>query len=522
MVALALLLEGSASLQAATPDAIENCSSLSGAALAGAAITAASREEGRFTSGSERFTDLPAFCQVEARIARADGGQIALEVWLPEKWNGRYLQAGNGGFAGSIAYRGLAYGLRHGFAVANSDGGHQSIGSDMRWAIDRPGRVADFGHLALHDTAIVAKAIITRYYGRAAARAYFGGCSDGGREALMSLQRYPEQFDGWLVGAPENDFTGVLTAELVLAQASRGRFASISQTQLDALSDLAVQRCDALDGAKDGVIEDPRRCRPNLARLSCTGRRRTDCLDAGQIAAIERVRDGWRDPSGTLVIPGLALSVGTEAAPGQWTRWMSHIAGVGIGWHEDFAQQFFGTFLYRNAGFDLATLDPGAAWREARRQVSADVDAIDPDLSRQRALGRKVIQYHGWSDVSIPPQFSLAYYRAVQKAMGGSVEDFYRLFMVPGLGHCRGGPGANAFGGFGDLATPFEPDRNILAALVRWVEQGRAPDRIVATHYRDNETMKGVERTHPLCVFPRTAHYDGKGKIDEASSFHCR
>ncbi len=521
IAASALALGGATMAQAMARNFDESCRTLSGRTIAGATIGATSSEQGRFAGGDQSFTDLPAFCRVQARIARPDGGYIELEVWLPETWNGRYLQAGNSGFAGSIAYRGLATGVRDGFAVANSDGGHQSVGSDMRWAIDRPGRVADFGHLALHDIAIAAKAIVTRYYGRAAAHAYFAGCSDGGREALMSLQRYPDQFDGWLVGAPENDFTGELTAELVLAQASRGRFGSITQTQLDAISKLALAHCDALDGTEDGVIEDPRRCGSSLALLACNGQTGTACLDPGQIAAIDRARKDWRDPSGTPDIPGLAWSIGTEAAPGQWTGWMSHIAGASIGGHEDYAQQFFGTFLHRDAALDLATLDPGDAWRDARQKTSADVDAIDPDLSRQRALHRKVIQYHGWADVGIPAQFTLAYYGAVQKAMGGSVEDFYRLFMVPGMGHCGGGTGANAFGGFGDLSTPFEPDRNLLAALVRWVERGKAPDRVVATHYRDNDPAKGADRTHPLCVFPRQARYDGKGKIDDASSYHC-
>jgi hypothetical protein len=519
------------SAQAAMPEAAQ-CARLLREAYPTAKITSAEAiSTGEFvpatasagSAAGKALPTLPSFCRAVAILRASAESSISVEVWLPQKWNHRYLQAGNSGFAGSIAYGGMANALRQGFAVASSDGGHRSEGADAKWGMNSPERIADFGNRALHETALFAKALVDAYYGKPAKRSYFSGCSDGGRESLMAAQRYPEEFDGWLVGAPENDFTRLLTTELFLAQVSSKMTDKLSPTQLRAIGQAALSKCDPSDGLNDGLIADPRACHFSVATLICKSIPDGSCLSSAQADAVERLYSGWRDGPRHLYFPGLGDAIGTEGDPGQWQEWLSGmVPDAAAGWHEAYAQQFFEYIVYATPGLDIRSLDPGDAYEAAVAQVSREVDANDTDLSRVRAQGKKIIQFHGWSDVGIPPEYSLSYYQAVEQKLGSDLSDFYRLFMVPGMGHCGGGPGPNRFGQAWDSTTPFDPGRNMLAALVRWVETGQAPDHIIATKYRDDDARKNIVRTRPLCPYPRQAHYLGKGSINTADNFVCR
>lgn len=201
---------------------------------------------------------------------------------------------------------------------------------------------------------------------------------------------------------------------------------------------------------------------------------------------------------------------------------MSDVDKKGAGWHEPYAQEYFSTYIYQDKTLDLSTLDPAKAYVDAFAKASAHVDAIDTDLSKQRAAGKKIIQYHGWSDVGIPVQASIDYHAAVEKTLGGPVDDFYRLFPAPGVGHCGGGPGPNFFGGNSDSSTPFTPDRHALAAVVDWVENGKAPETIVATKFRNDDPKTEIVMQRPICACPKTAHYKGEGATDKPESFECR
>jgi Tannase and feruloyl esterase len=474
----------------------------------------------------ETFNSLPAFCRVSMTLHAAPKSSIDAELWLPAHWNGRYLQAGNGGFAGSIAYAGLAAGVRNGFAVANSDGGHHSVGGDATWGMNDPDKLSDFGNRAILQTALASKRVVAAFYGAPAKRAYFSGCSDGGRESLMAAQRYPEQFDGFLVGAPENDFTGELTTELFLSQASAPLPQPLLPAQLQLAQAAELAACDGADGMVDGLASRPRSCPHTLHALVCQEGAASTCLTASQVNAMTRIDAGWRDAKRGLYFPGLGDAIGTEAEHGQWATWLSGF-GAEPGWHEAYAQQFFEYVVYAKPGLDIRTLDVGDAYQAAVARVGQAVDANDPDLSRVRSAGKKIIQFHGWSDVGIPTEYSLAYYRAVQTRMGvgaggaGDVSDFYRLFLAPGMGHCGGGPGPNSFGQSADSETPFEPRRHLLAALVQWVEQGKPPQSVIATKRLGDAPGGKVLRTRPLCPFPQEARYRGQGSIDDAGSFQC-
>lgn len=474
--------------------------------------------------------ELPAFCRVVGVIRPSADSKIGFELWLPDQWNGRYLQTGNGGFAGIINYGGLAPALRNGFAVASTDDGH--TGRDAVWALGHPQKVVDFGYRALHLTAVTAEEIVTRYYGRRYSHAYFSGCSDGGRESLMEAQRYPDDFDGWLVGAPANDFTGVMTYLLHLAQVGAAMPDPLTPSQIVALSNAALARCDSQDGTKDGVIDDPPRCQFDPAELQCKRALDGKCLTAAQVVAVRAIyEDAVAAGTQARLTPGFRSVLGDEV--GQWPLWIGPVpkhSGLSAPLSQFFAEQFFPYMVYGDPKLDLRKVDLLRAAEDGRRRVGMELNAMDPDLSAVRASGKKIIQYHGSADGVIPPRFSISYYGAVEKYLGRDNRDFYRLFIVPGMEHCGGGPGPDAFGaahdprpyGAGyDAKREFDPASNILAALVRWVENGRPPERIVATKYRDNDPSKGVVRTQPLCVYPGLARWTGRGSPNDARNFVC-
>jgi len=506
-------------------DAMDHCAMASDIAIPGATITSATA----VAAGALKLDDtsldaasLPSFCRVVGVLKPRARSEIHFETWLPDDWNGRYLQAGNGGFAGSIAYAGLVAGLKNGFAVTNQDGGHRSSGAEMKWAVAPEEVIEDFGNRALYETAKASKQFVGAYYGKPAHHAYFSGCSDGGRESLMSAQRYPEQFDGWVVGAPENDFTRELTTELVLTQASRLAKRSLTSAQLALVASTAREQCDTADGVKDGLITDPASCKPSFEQLACKGSDTKQCLSADQIASLTLGYDGLPATDTHAAFSGLRMSIGTEDDAGGWATWMSDVDAKGPGWHEPYAQEYFGTYIYQKADLDLSTLDPQKAYADAFAKAGRHVDALDADLSKQRAAGKKILQYQGLSDVGIPVHASIDYYAEVQKTLGGPVDDFYRLFLAPGMGHCGGGPGPNLFGGTSDAHTPFDPEHNALAAVVDWVEKGKAPASLIATKYKGDDVKAETVMQRPLCPYPQMAHYKGVGDTNQAASFECQ
>lgn len=495
------------------------CERLAGLPVPGGTIDRAEykpRGALREVGGEKLPADLPAFCRVQLRVHPSPKSDIRLEVWLPTNWNGRYLQAGNGGFAGSIRYDALAAGLRNGFATANSDGGHESVGADLRPLAEEPEKIADFGYRAIGATSAAAKSAVKLYYGRAAKRAYFAGCSDGGREAWVAAQRWAAQFDGFLIGAPENDFNREMATELFLSATYRASGETFTKAQLAAISANGIRGCDGADGLIDGLIADPRHCHVDWTPITCPKRSNTSCITPAQVALLERLYRGWTSADGKTFVPGIAASIGTESAPGQWDAWM---AG---GAHEDYTREYFQRLVYRDRSRAITAMNVGDAYKRAEILFGAITDANDPDLSAQRRAGKKIIQYHGWGDIGIPPWYSIDFFERIHALMGDDVSDFYRLFMAPGMGHCEGGPGPNFFGGAGDEVTAFVPSHNLLAALVDWVEAGNAPDRVIATKYRDDDPAKPVLRTRPLCSYPAKAVYDGHGSIDDAANFQCR
>ena len=502
---------------AALPASAATCQSLASLALPHTAIARAEVvAAGAFTPPRGRpMTALPAFCRVTGTLQPSADSDIRFEVWLPaQSWNGKFEGVGNGGFAGDINYAGLAASLAGGYATASTDTGHEAGGTDARWALGHPEKVADFGWRAIHETTVAGKAIAKAFYGGETRRSYFSSCSNGGRQALMEAQRFPGDYDGIVAGAPANYWTHLLSNAIWVVQATMADPASyIPAAKLPAVEAAALAACDASDGVQDGVIDRPDKCGFKPASLLCKGANSDNCLTSAQVSALEKILGGIPAPKGQKTFPGFVVG-GMPGANG-WGGW---ITGGAPGQSLAFA---FGTNFFKNIVFDASwdwhTFQPLRDMQTADEKTARALNATDPDLSRFQARGGKLILYHGWSDAAISPLNAINYYKSILSKMGARTDGFVRLFMVPGMQHCGGGPGPSAFGQNGD--GPPDPAHNINAALERWVEGGAAPASIIATKYKSPGV---IERTRPLCPYPQTAHYKGSGSTDDAASFVCR
>jgi hypothetical protein len=467
---------------------------------------------------------LPAFCRVEGILRPTNDSTIRFEVWMPiSAWNGRFEQVGNGGFAGKIWYDFMMPELRRGFAIAATDDGHIE-GSDQSWAIHHPEKVIDFGYRAVHETSVRAKTIVNDFYGEAPAYSYFNGCSDGGREAMMEVQRFPQDFNGIIAGAPANFWTHLMGAaewfELALL---KDPASYIPENKVPAIQAASLAACDALDGVRDGIIEDPRQCHFDPTVLLCKGADNQNCLTGAQVEAARKIYSGLRAPdTGKQIFPG--YEPGAEAAPADWPVDIIGTLPNG-GAIFSLGNWFFADMVYENPAWDFHTFNFDDDVTLADKKLAPILNSDDTDLRQFRERGGKLIQYHGWGDTAIAPLNSINYYESVVQKMGGltSTQDFYRLFMVPGMSHCAYGPGPNTFGGILQYHMPqADAKQDIVDALTQWVEHGVAPDKIVSTKFKDDKPTDGVLMTRPLCSYPNTAKWIGTGSTDDAANFVCK
>jgi hypothetical protein len=523
-IGLALLITA---LLPVAASAQKSCEALANLTLTNATITSATS----VAAGSYKppaapgltapTKDLPAFCRVAGIAKPTADSEIHFEVWLPASgWNGKFEQVGNGGFAGMIPFSGMADPLRHGYATAATDDGHVN-GPDQTWAIGHPEKVVDFGYRAVHETAVQAKAILRAYYGKAAHRNYFVGCSEGGREGLTEAQRYPKDFQGIVAGSPAIHWDALQLRGAWDALALLATPASyIPPAKLPVLQNAAIAACDSIDGAKDGFIENPELCRFHPAVAQCKGDDASNCLTAAQVQAAEKIYGPMKNSqTGAVIGPG--FSPGVEAVPANWPVWITGRSAPQLGIGKLFATFFFRDLVFEDPKWDVQSLNLDRDIKVADDKFGALLNSDDPNLKAFKASGGKLIQYHGWGDAAIPPQGSVDYFESVQKKMGNT-QNFYRLFMVPTMSHCAGGPGATIFGNAGGMEPPQEDaGHDVVLALDRWVEKGVAPDHIIATGFVDNSPAKGVAMTHPLCPYPQVAHYKGTGDIKDAANFVC-
>jgi Tannase and feruloyl esterase len=500
--------------------------------------------------GSAPITGLPAFCRVTATLTPSSDSTIKIEVWLPEtKWNGRFLGTGGGGFQGVINYTELSAGLTAGFAATNSDLGTGSSGCNPLYCgsdgnmgnplaiafgdpaapstglFGHPERIKDFGYRAIHLMTVQGKEIANAFYGHNAHKAYFAGCSTGGQNALMEAQRFPDDYDGILAGAPAFNRTHLHMAGLSLWQdthASPGRF--IQPGQMTVINQAVLKQCVGQDGGAktDTFLTDPRDCHFDPKALLCTGGTLPPaCLTADQVTTMQKYYAGTIDPvNGQVINPGAPRGNETD-----------DVTALGLALQERLPEAAFDglfywvfgpSFGYPASAVNFANFDFHHAVDTVDDQLAAVLNANSTDLDGFRGHGGKLIMYHGWADPLIPSQSSINYFNALVAndshgfqqasfAADGSpalrrTQSYARLFMVPGMYHCSGGPGPNTF----DALTP----------LVTWAETGVAPESLVATKFV-NDTPPAVQMTRPLCVYPKIAKYTGSGSSSIAANFTC-
>jgi feruloyl esterase len=498
------------------------CGSLAQLALANTTITVAeAAPAGGFAPpGGKPNPNLPAFCRVAGVLKPSSDSDIRFEVWMPASgWNGKYHGVGNGGFAGSISYAGLVTAVSRGYAASSTDTGHQAGGIDAGWALGHPEKVIDYGYRAIHETAVTAKAVIRAFYGEGPRRSYFNSCSNGGRQALMEAQRFPEDYDGIIAGAPANYWTHLLSAAAWDVKATLGTPESyFAAAKLPAIQAAVRAACDAQDGVNDGVLEDPSLCRFDAATLLCKGPESDGCLTASQIEALKKIYDGPRDARGRRVFPG--YSPGGEAEAGGWGAWITGPAPEKAAMFL-FATQYFKNIVYQDPAWDFRTFDLERDTKAAVQKTAHILNSNNPDLKRFRARGGKLIVYHGWCDAAIPAQNAIDYFKSVEKKMGAkNAATFVRLFLAPGVQHCGGGSGPDSFGQMNGVEGDAQHDLD--AALERWVEEGVAPERLIASKYKSGTNpASGVVRTRPLCPYPQVARWNGTGGTDDAANFTC-
>ena len=480
---------------AATP-----CEKLAALALPNTTITEAQLvQAGAFTppgaGGDGRaFRTLPAFCRLAATLKPSTDSDIKIEVWLPAAgWNGKFQAVGNGAFNGNIAYPAMAAALGRGYATSSTDTGH--TGNTASWAVGHPEKVVDFGWRAVHEMTVVAKQIIASHYDQAPKFSYWTGCSAGGRQGMKAAQRHPDDFDGIVAGSPGLDWTSRAARAVHVERALQSNpDARLLQPARQLLHTAVVEACDALDGVKDGLIENPQRCKFDPGVLECRGTPEGSCLSKAQVETARLMYSSVVNPRTKRIIAGVA--------PGSELGWTD------LGWTASARATGLDQFRFIVFGDPAWTIDKFNVDADVARAEEVDKDtinALDPNLKPFIDRGGKLIAYHGWSDPQISPLNVTEYHQRVLATVGApKANGGYRLFLAPGMAHCTGGEGPDTF--------------DALAALEQWVEQGKAPDRIVASH-----AVKGVvDRTRPLCPYPQVAAYKGTGSIDDAASFACK
>ena len=450
-------------------------------------------------AAARQYDELPAFCRVMAKLTPSDDSDINVEVWLPSEntWNGKLQAVGNGAFTGSIRYgggRSLASGLALGYASTSTDTGHE--GGSASFGLGHPEQVIDFGWRSTHEMAVTAKQVIEEYYGEAPQYSYWHGCSAGGRQGLKQAQRFPEDFDGIIAGAPGNDWSGRSVAALRVAkQLEANEEARLLEDKRLLVHEAVLEACDQADGVTDGVVGDPERCDFDPAALVCDGVDTSSCLTGAQVETVLMLYSSPKNPKTGRAITGLL--------PGSELDWTD------FGWTRSARNTGVEQFKYLVEEDPEWTVDRFEFGRDIVRAEEGDDDtlnALDPNLQPFIDNGGKLLVYHGWSDAQISPANATQYYERLVEAIGDAdaVHDSYRLFMAPGMGHCGGGEGPNTF--------------DALTALEEWVEEGRAPDQIIVSRNRDGI----VDRTRPLCPYPKLAVYNGSGSTDVAENFTCQ
>jgi feruloyl esterase len=452
-----------------------------------------------------------------------------VEIWLPAAgWNGRYYQLGNGGFAGNIQFAPLASELRRGNAAAMTDTGHQGDSFDASWAQGHPERVLDYGYRSVQVTAEVAAALIRAYYHAPARYRYFAGCSNGGRQALIAAQRFPQWWDGILAGAPALDWTRQLATFAWIQHTLRLNPKSwIGVEKLPAIQRAALASCTATAGVVDGVPRDPRACPFDPRTLLCKSTQNDQCLTVEQVRSLQAIQHGPQ-AAGVKEAVFYGFEPTAAAVADNWTRWIVNDDPDAPS-QRTFAEQFYRRLVFGEGEWRLEEFRSpqdfvaAAHTNIAGRPLAQVLDARGTDLTQFQRRGGRLLMYFGWADAVLAPRAGLAYYESVARRQGGlsQTRSFFRLFMVPGMTHCQGGPAPDSFGQ-SPLSPPLsdDPQHDIRRALERWTERGEPPYSLIAAKGQSS-TEHEAPATQLLCPFPQRAQTVTTGNLHSAASYAC-
>ena len=496
---LALLMSGQ------TLNATSSCEGLASLTLPNTTITLAQTvAAGAFTPpatagaatgtppAAQGFRALLPFCRVAATVKPTDDSDIKVEVWLPTGgWNGKFQAVGNGGWAGVISYAAMADAIRAGYASASTDTGH--VGGRGTFALGHPEKLLDFAWRSEHEMTVKAKAIIQAFYGSAPRLSYWNGCSTGGRQGLKEAQKFPDDYDGIIAGAPANRTAISLW---IAAAVLKNPASYIPPSKYPIIHQAALSACDSRDGLKDGLIDDPSKCDFDPNVLLCKGADSAACLTVAQVDAAKKIYS-------PAVNPRTGQPLFSSLVPGTELGWGVQAAGP------DPSANIYDQYRYvvfKDPNWDWKTFNFDSDVMRGDLPENLVMNATDPDMKAFFSHGGKLLLYHGWSDSQVPTLNTIKYYRSVVETMGGAAKasKSVRLFLAPGMGHCRGGEGPDVFDKVG--------------ALERWVEQGNAPEKLNASHSTNGKN----DRTRPLCPYPQVAKYKGTGSIDDAANFVCK
>jgi len=433
---------------------------------------------------------LPAYCRVAATLKPSTDSDIKMELWLPaENWNGKFQMVGNGGWAGIISFPAMAAALREGYATSSTDTGHE--GGNGMFALDHPEKIVDFGWRAVHETVVQSKALVAAFYGGNPKYSYWNGCSTGGRQALVEVTKFPNDFDGVLAGAPANPHIHLHAAGVERSiELMKNPQGALSEAKVETLHKAVLAACDKLDGVKDGLIGNPEKCHFDPAALLCKGADSDACLTAPQVETVKIVFADVKTKKGEIIWtgyePGAELQIASlKTIPTQ----------PGGGWD---SIRILG---HQDANYDWHKFDLDS---DVALADKSGIDALTFDLSQFKNHGGKLLLYHGWADPGIAPGHTVNFYNDVLATMGNQQDDWLRLFMIPGMLHCGGGPGTDQF--------------NKMGVIERWREDGTAPAQILASHVTNGQ----VDMTRPLCPYPQVAVYKGNGSTNDAANFSCK
>jgi feruloyl esterase len=490
-----------ASMQTAPVQTAAACEALSSLALPNTTVTAAQTvaagafvAPGRGGPQPSPYATLPGFCRVAATLRPSSDSDIKIEVWLPASgWNGKFQAVGNGGWAGTIGYPALAAAVAAGYAGAATDTGHE--GNSAAFAIEHPEKVVDLAHRAVHEMTVEAKKIIDAFYGAGPKISFWNGCSTGGRQGIIAAAKYPGDFDAIVSGASALHWMKLHAARVAINSfVHRSAESYIPPEKYPLVHEAVLGACDAQDGVRDGVLENPATCKFDPKVLECKGADGPECLTSAQVETARALYAPVKNPAdGSVVRPALLQ-------PGSELGWATLAGPQPIG----NATEAYKFVVFKNANWDWRTFNPSTDISLALKIDNGLLDYTDPNLKPFFARGGKLLMYHGWSDPQVTPLNSVTYFSDVVKTLGKSVVGRnIQLYMVPGMNHCAGGPGTDTF--------------NKMAAIEQWIERGSAPDYIVASHL----TGGNVDRTRPLCPYGSVAKWSGSGSTDEAANFSC-